>query len=160
MPKSSETLKLIFTEAKDRMLAGLNEIDSISTKFNFLFAFKGIVVASIFSSKIELIPAQKTGLFFLLVSILVDLYGFYIRNYRRDPDIEALSRKYKEKDPDYTRQRLIYNYIESIKSNSRKLKGVKFAFNFSLILTGLSFIFLSTQLFIKEITLFLGVYIK
>lgn len=146
-----DTTKLIYSEAKERLIAELQNVDEIASKFNFLFAFKAIILASLFTSAIEFVPLAKIGIGIILASIIVDLYGFWIRNYRRDPDIQELYENYKNKNSTFLQKQLILNFIASINFNSKKRKKIKIAFNLSITLLGIALILLSFQLYGREV---------
>lgn len=156
MKEDKETIKLIFDESRDRLSAELKAIDDIATKYNFIFAFKAIVLASIFTSSVAFNLLARLGILVLTLSVFVDLYGFWMRNYRRDPDTKVLFEKYKNYNFVFVQKRLIYNFNDSIICNSKKREKQKRFLNLSIALLGISLLLLSFQLFGKEVSQWLA----
>lgn len=135
--------ELIYSEAKERLIAELEEVNNQATKFNFLFAFNAIVVASILTSAKEFLIISRFGVFLLMVTVVLNLIGLKTRDYRRDPDPEKLYENYWNADYNKTKIQVLHNIFDSIKHNSKVRKQLRIIFNFSIILMSIGIILIS-----------------
>jgi len=145
-----DSLNLIFQEVKERLKDQLLSIDQVATKFNFLLAFNGIIIAAIFGSLFDQENKCFSGLFLLfsvlalLLSALFDLIGLFLKKYRRDPDPKMLFDNYEKAEEKETKRVLVQNLIQSFEANTIKLQEITKFFRYSIVLSvaGLFLIFI------------------
>ncbi len=145
----ADSLNLIFQEVKERLKDQLFSIDQIATKFNFLLAFNGIIIAAIFGSlfnqknECSLSLLLLISVLTLLLSAFFDLIGLFLKKYRRDPDPKTLFNDYERIEEDQTKRVLVQNLIQSFDVNETKLQEITKFFRYSIALSvaGLFLIF-------------------
>ena len=144
---SEKTTNIIYLEAKDRLKAESLALDQISSKINYLFAFKAVILASIFSAQSDFIKSNRIAIALIFFSISFDLFGLWIREYRCDPDTAILYKKYKDKAAEYVQKQLILNLNKSIENNSDKRRRVATVYKVSSVMLVISLAILGMSLF-------------
>jgi len=145
--------QLIFNEVKERLKDQLSSVDTLDTKAGITLAFVGAFLGGLVNSSwfvslqfYFLLPV----LLGLVLTTLFALRTVVAREYRKDPEPDALIKKYADKNENETVAQLIRNFEDSYKSNKEAILFKKKQLNNSLILLFLSIFFLAFAIFFSN----------
>lgn len=130
-PKTGDdSLDLVFEESRAQLNSQFEQISQINGRAQLLVTFSGVYLAALIAvGRYLFVPA--TILSTILGSVAVAIFfiecffayrGYKVQDYKRDPNLEKLNKKYSEKPSRYTKQLLILNWADNHKGNDTVIK--------------------------------------
>ena len=153
MPKSNDSHNLIYEEIKERLKDQMDSITSIDTKAGIVIALIGAFLGGLVNSswflelpKLQLILVLTP----LVISLTLALVSIKVADYRKDPEPTPLVDKYAEENQEKTQGQLIRNFADSYDKNKRAITKKEWFINASLIMLGVSILFLCITLISRK----------
>lgn len=120
------SLEIVFQEIKDRLQAQLHQVDTLDTKAGTVLSVASLVATlgaglPVATSSGSLSDASLVlllgGTILYAFAMFFGFRGYWLRNYRRDPEPGPLRDRYLFQPADFTRRRVIANMIQSYEVN-------------------------------------------
>lgn len=144
---------LIYTEVKERLRDQLESVNSLDTKAGVTLAFVGAFMGGLVNSnwfvslKFYFLLPVLVG---LVLTTILALKVIIARDYRKDPEPDALIKLYADKKEDETISQLIRNFEDSFKANKEAILSKKKQLNICLTLLFASIFFLAFAVFFSN----------
>ncbi len=125
-----ESIDLIFSEVKERLNIQFQAIDSLDGKAGLILTAGSLVISIAAGLQASMAQAIRTGPLVVLIvgaiayalCMIYALLGFWVRDYRRDPDPGALVEHYSHEGAESTKKQIVANWVDSFSQNIDTLK--------------------------------------
>ena len=121
---------LIFSEIKERLAMQFQSIDGLDAKAGNIMVFVSVILSIILQKDIGAIYLFPIASLFISMALAFQAYG--AKEYRRDPNPEALVDKYLNSTYAKTRDQLISNFKSSYVDNKQRIAEKAKNINYSL----------------------------
>lgn len=127
-----ESLDIVYAEVKERLDVQLRQIDTLDAKGNSILFVASIMLGVAATAQAATLGTPSNPLVIFLFSIPVMLYlatiffalrGWVVRPYFRDPEPRPLRDNYLFRSAEFTRRRLIAQFISSYEWNQDSIKA-------------------------------------
>ncbi len=125
-PPHPPSLEIVYAEIKDRLDLQLHQVDTLDTKAGTVLTVASVVMTlgaglpvAASSEDIDMVPLILilAGTLCYASAMFFGFRGYWLRNFRRDPEPGPLRDRYLLQAPDFTRRRIIANMIQSFEVN-------------------------------------------
>jgi len=125
------SLDVIYDEIKDRLSVQIKQVDSLDGKTGNLLFISSIVIGIGAAAQAAIIGTTVNSwvlllfsipIFFYLITVLTALRSWIVRPYFRDPEPRPLRDVYLFAQPEFTKRRLISQFISAYEWNSTVMK--------------------------------------
>lgn len=139
---SPPSLELVYIEIKDRLAAQLHQVDTLDSKAGTVLSIASLVMTiaaglqvSFGRGAVENLPLGLllSGAILYAVTMFFAFRGYWVRNFRRDPDPGPLRDRYLFQSPDFTKRRIMANMIQSFSVNRELIESKVWNIRFAII---------------------------
>jgi len=125
------SLDIVFSEIKDKLDIQVRQVDSLDGKTSTLLFISSIVIGIGAAAQAALIGKAVNAwvlllfsvpIIFYLLTVLTALRSWIVRPYFRDPEPRPLRDAYLFEQPEFTKRRLIAQFISAYEWNANVMK--------------------------------------
>jgi len=129
--ESLQSLDIVYAEVKERLSVQLRQVDASDAKTGTILFIASIVIGVGAAAQAAFINERGNDwmlllfiipLFSYLLTVFFALRSWVIRPYFRDPEPKPLRDYYLSRHPEFTKRRLITQFIRSYEWNARVMK--------------------------------------
>lgn len=136
-------LEFLYKVITERVNAEYQAQDIKDNKASLLLGFSSTLLSIIFSFS-NVNKYSLLGIISIYISIIFAYLAYRVKSWRRDPDPEALWRKYRECNYTNTLETIIFNIVDSYKNNKeRDNKSIYINIGYIFLIIGLGILIFS-----------------
>ncbi|MFQ5879640.1 MAG: hypothetical protein ACE5IZ_05665 [Dehalococcoidia bacterium] len=156
--QAAPSLDLVFNEVKERISVQLGQIEALDHKAGTLLGLSSVVITIAAglrfvegegASKVAFLTLFSLGALFYAITIFFAFRGYWVVEYRRDPEPRPLRDFYLSQEEELTKRRLLSNMIASYEFNvpllRNKAYNIRMAARFLFVETVLLALALTTE---------------
>ncbi len=153
------SLEIVYQEVKERLGLQLHQVDTLDGKAGTVLSVASIVMTlgaglpiARASDAIETWPLVLllAGTTFYGSTMFFAFRGYWLRNFRRDPEPGPLRDRYLFQSPDFTRRRIIANMVQSFEVNEPLIESKVWNIKVAILLLGIQTITLVAAFIVER----------
>ena len=159
-PPHPPSLGVVFQEVKERLTLQLHQVDTLDAKAGTVLTVASVVMTlgaglpvATSNDNIETGPLILLlgGTLFYVFAMFFGFRGYWLRNFRRDPEPGPLRDRYLLQEPDFTRRRIIANMIESYGVNQPLIESKVWNIKVGILLVGIQTVTVVSALILERL---------
>ena len=120
------SLDIVYVEVKERLAAQLQQVETLDSKAGTVLSIASLVMTIAAGLQVSFARGAIESLPLTLLVLGTALYastaffgfrGYWVRNFRRDPEPGPLRDRYLFQDVNFTKRRILANMIQSFQIN-------------------------------------------
>ncbi|MDP2674200.1 MAG: hypothetical protein Q8Q00_04740 [Dehalococcoidia bacterium] len=154
------SLDVVYQEVKERLDIQLHQVDTLDAKAGTVLSVASLVMtiaaglqATVGREDLHGWPLilLLAGALFYAFAMLFAFRGYWLRNFRRDPEPKPLRDLYLFQAPDFTKRRLTANRIQSFELNSQLIESKVWNIKAAIILLAVQTLTLVMALVLQRV---------
>lgn len=153
------SLDIVYQEVKERLDLQLRQVDTLDAKAGTVLSVASLVMtiaaglqAGVVRDDLNGWPLVLvlSGLLLYFFTMVIAFRGYWLRNFRRDPEPGPLRDLYLFQSPDFTKRRVTANRIQSFQVNSQLIESKVWNIKVAIMLLAIQTITLVAALVLQR----------
>ena len=144
-----DSIELIYQTVKEKVDLAFQDIEHLETKAGILIGFDGIIISLALKDMYQQAysPLLVASVFLFFFALILNLWLFLAKKYRRDPNPRKLMEEYWNVPREKIVRQLIANLVQCYEYNEGIISSSAYCINWSICLTALGLGFLIASVF-------------